>query len=272
MASVLIKLCSAPPLVISTYRLVIAALFYLGICLVRRQPIWAAFTSAQRRVAFISGVFLCIHFVSWITSLSYTSVANSVVLVQTFPVFVAMGGWLILGEKPSRMSMAGIILALIGSVIISAFDENTGDSRAIGNLLAVIGAVGAAGYFLAGRKLRAEIDTLRYVSFVYTIAAMFTLLITLISQQPLTGYQEGTYFYLFAIAMLPQVIGHTSLNWALKKFSATTVSILTLSEPLGASVLAFWILHEALSEMKIIAGFFILCGVAFTIVGERVRT
>lgn len=269
LASILIKLCPAPPLVISTYRLGLAAFFYLLVSTARRKPVWQAFDKTQRKWAIFSGLFLCIHFVAWISSLSYTSVANSVVLVQIFPVFVALGSWMLLGEKPNRLALIGIFLALCGSILISSFDESGGTSRALGNALAIVGAIGAAGYFIIGRKLRTHIDTLRYVSFVYSVAALLTFLITLSAGQPLTGFSASTYLYLFAIAMIPQVIGHTSLNWALKHFSATTVSIVTLSEPLGASVLALWILHESLSEVKIVAGLLILCGVALTILGER---
>jgi len=269
MASILIKLCPAPPLVISAYRLGLAALFYLFIGRIRRKPLWRAFSPSQRRWALVSGLFLSIHFMAWITSLSFTSVASSVVLVQTFPVFVALGSWLILGEKPNRTTMAGIFFALTGSLVISAYDSGGGDSRALGNLLAVLGALGAAGYFLAGRKLRAEIDTLRYVSMVYAAAALITISAALFIRQPLVGFSFETYWYLVAIAMIPQVIGHTSLNWALKYFSATTVSIFTLAEPLGASVLAVWILHESMTSAKIFAGLLILCGVALTIWGER---
>jgi drug/metabolite transporter (DMT)-like permease len=269
LSSVLIKLCPAPPFVISTYRLSIAALVYLGIACVRRKPVWRAFSPSLRRWALLSGLFLGIHFLSWITSLRYTSVASSVILVQTFPVFVVLGSWLLLHEAPSRLTVTGMAIALAGSLVIAISAGQGGESQVVGNLLALVGAIGAAGYYLIGRKLRKDIDTVRYVGFVYSTAAIAALSVTLSSGQALTGYDLRTWVLLIAIAMLPQVVGHTSLNWALKHYSAATVSILTLAEPIGATLLAYIILHESMGPLIIVGGAIILLGVGLTVVGER---
>ncbi len=270
LASVLIKLCPAPPFVISTYRLAIAALVYLGVARTRRQPVWRFFSPVQRQWALLSGLFLGLHFLSWISSLRFTSVASSVVLVQTFPVFVVLGSWLLLHEKPCRLTMAGMVLALAGSLIIGVGAGQGGKNDIIGQLLALLGALGAAGYYLIGRKLRANIDTVRYVSFVYSCAALLALAVTISTGQPLVGYDLRTWLLLIAIAMLPQVIGHTSLNWALKHYSATTVAILTLAEPIGASLLALLVLHESMGPLTLMGGVAILLGVGLTVAGESV--
>ncbi len=269
LSSVLIKLCPAPPFVISSYRLLIAALVYLAIARLRRKPVWHAFTTTSRRWALLSGLFLGIHFLAWISSLRYTSVAISVVLVQTFPVFVVLGSWLFLRERPTRLAMIGMVVALGGSAAISLGAGGGGESGMTGNVLALIGALGAAGYYLIGSKLRTDIDTLRYVGFVYSVAAAVALTVTLSSGLPMTGFDLRTWLLLFAIALLPQVIGHTSLNWALKHYSATTVSIFTLAEPIGATLLAFIILRENISRATIWGGLVILAGVALTLAGER---
>jgi len=269
LSSVLIKLCPAPPFVISSYRLLIAALVYLAVARFQRKPVWRAYTSRSRRWALLSGLFLGIHFLAWISSLRYTSVAISVVLVQTFPVFVVLGSWLFLHERPTRLTVTGMVLALGGSVAISLGAGSGGENRMIGNVLALIGALGAAGYYLIGRRLRTEIDTVRYVGLVYSVAAFVALTVTLSSGQPMTGFDPRTWLLLFAIALLPQVIGHTSLNWALKHYSATTVSIFTLAEPFGATLLAFIILQEHISRLTIWGGLIILAGVALTLANER---
>jgi len=269
LSSVLIKLCPAQPFVISSYRLLIAALVYLSIARLRRKPVWHAFTATSRRWALLSGLFLGIHFLAWISSLRYTSVAISVVLVQTFPVFVVLGSWLFLRERPTRLAMTGMVVALGGSVAISMGAGGWGESGMTGNALALIGALGAAGYYLIGRKLRTDIDTVRYVGFVYSVAAAVALAVTLCSGQPMAGFDLRTWLLLLAIALLPQVIGHTSLNWALKHYSATTVSIFTLAEPIGATLLAFIILQEHISRLTIWGGLIILAGVALTLANER---
>ena len=267
-ASIFIKLCEAPSVVIAFYRLAIASTFYWGISRIKYGAILPAFTRQNKKLAILSGIFLAAHFAFWITSLSYTSVASSVVLVQTAPIFVVFGGYIFLKEKPNRTMIIGITTALAGTIVISAFDYHSQQSSLFGNLLSLGGAVSAAGYLLFGRKLRAQIDTFRYVTIVYSVAAVATLLLVVFYRNSLINYPPQTFILFVAIAMIPQVIGHTSLNWALKYFSATTVSILTLAEPIGASILALLILGEQLALLKIIGGGIIISGVLMVLVGE----
>jgi len=267
-ASIFIKLCDAPSLVIAAYRLTIASVFYIGFTRIRSGPILTAYSRSQLKIVLLSGVFLTIHFATWITSLKFTSVASSVVLVQSAPIFVAMGSFIFLREKPSKLMLLGILIALIGSIIISAHDFSLDKNSLVGNLLAVAGAIGAAGYLLAGRKLRAEIDTFRYVTAVYSVAAILLLIIAILSKASLVGYSTKTYLLFLAIALIPQVIGHTTLNWALKYFSATAIAVIILGEPIGASILALVILGETLGVVKIIGGVIILTGVIIAILAE----
>lgn len=268
-ASIFIKLCDAPSLVIAAYRLAIASLFYLIFTRSRMGPIWANFSKTHIKIVVISGVFLTIHFATWITSLKYTSVASSVVLVQSAPIFVALGSFIFLRERPSILMLLGIIIALAGSVIISAHDFSLDRNSLIGNMLAVGGAIGAAGYLLAGRKLRAEIDIFRYVTVVYSIAAVLLIVIAVASGASFVGYRPVTYLLFIAIAFIPQVIGHTTINWALKYFSATAVAVIILGEPIGASILALVILGEKIATVKIIGAAIILGGVILAIISEN---
>jgi len=268
-ASIFIKLCSAPSLVIAAYRLSIASVFYIGFTRIRVGPILSAFSKSQLKIVALSGIFLTIHFATWITSLKFTSVASSVVLVQSAPIFVALGSFLFLKERPSRLMIPGIVIALMGSLIISAHDFSLDRNSLLGDLLAVGGAIGAAGYLLAGRKLRASIDLFRYVTAVYSVTAVLLLIFAIGNGESLSGYSARDYLLLFAVALIPQVIGHTSINWALKYFSATAVAVIILGEPIGASILALLILKETLSLIKIGGGIIILVGVILTIIAEN---
>ena len=270
-ASIFIKLCDAPSLVIAAYRLGIASIFYIGFTRIRYGPILSVYSKSQLKIVLLSGVFLTIHCATWITSLKFTSVASSVVLVESGPIFVAIGSYIFLREKPSKLMLLGILMAFIGTIIISVHDFSLDKNSLVGNLLAIAGAIGVAGYLLAGRKLRASIDTFRYVTMVYSVAAILLILLAIMSGNSLVGYTSKTYLLLFAIAMIPQVIGHTSLNWALKYFSATAVAVIILGEPIGASILALVILGETLSAVKIIGGFIILTGVIIAILSEPRR-
>jgi drug/metabolite transporter (DMT)-like permease len=267
-ASILIKLCDAPSLVIATYRLSFASLFFVSSVGLKRMNPLAYFTSHDLNLAFLSGIFLSIHFATWITSLKYTSVASSVVLVSTAPIFVALGSIIFLKEKLSKLLSVGIGITMVGAVILSAQDFSQGQDQILGDLLAFSGAIGGAGYFLIGRKLRARIDTLAYVTVVYSTTALLLILITALLDFSFVGYDPKIYLLFFLIAFIPQVIGHTSFNWALKYVSAALVSVVTLGEPIGASLLAYLLLGEKITAFQIIGGILILTGVAFAIKGE----
>ncbi len=267
-ASIFIKLCPAPSLVISAYRLGIASAIYIAFTRIRYGPIWSRFSTSQRQLMLISGTFLTLHFATWITSLKFTSVASSVVLVQSAPVFVALGSMIFLREKPTKLLLFGIAIAFAGTILISAHDFSLDRKSFIGNLLAIGGAIGAAGYLLIGRKLRADISTFHYVTVVYSVAALCLILIAILSGARFTGYETNTYWLFLAIALIPQVVGHTTVNWALKYFSATAVAVIILGEPIGASILALLILKESISLMKIIGGLIILTGVIVALFAE----
>lgn len=267
-ASIFIKLCSAPSLVIAAYRLTIASAVYIIFTRIRYGPILSRFSKLQRLWALASGSFLTLHFATWITSLKFTTVASSVVLVQSAPVFVAIGSIVFLHEKPTMLTLLGIVVAFGGAFLISAHDFSSDRNSLVGNLLAIAGAIGAAGYLLLGRKLRTEIATFQYVTVVYSVAALWLILFAGISGSPLVGYDDQTYLLFIAIALIPQVIGHTTVNWALKYFSATAVAVIILGEPIGASILALIILNEKISGMKILGGVIILTGVILALLGE----
>jgi len=267
-ASILIKLCDAPALVIASYRLTISSVFFLAVTGFKRVNPFPVFSRRDFLLAIASGLFLCLHFSTWITSLKYTSVANSVVLVSTNPIFVALGSFIFLKEKISRLQVTGILLTMLGTFILSSSRSGSAEHNALGSGLALMGAVGGAGYFLLGRHLRSRVDTLSYVSVVYSSTAVFLILITTSLNFSFLGYEPRIYGLFILIALVPQVIGHTSFNFALKYLSAIMVSVATLGEPIGASLLAFLLLGEKITAFQAIGGSLILIGVALAMRGE----
>lgn len=226
----------------------------------------------ELKYTILSGAFLALHFATWISSLNYTSVASSVVLVQTSPIFVALGSYIFLKERLSLKCITGVVITVAGGIIIGKFDTSNNSSAFTGNLLALLGAVGASGYFLVGRHIRKTMDIFKYVTLVYSSAALFLFIMVFI-QSPLLffGYDRHVYLLLVAIALIPQVIGHTSLNWALKYFSATAVAIFTLGESVCASIMAWILLDEALPFYKISGGIILLTGVIIVLIAENTQ-
>lgn len=258
-ASIFIKLCDAPALVIAAYRLTLASLLLLPFA--GYKKIWQSSTGSELRWLILSGIFLALHFAFWIASLKFTSVASSVVLVSTNPLFVGLGAWLFFKEPLGWNLIWGITLSFLGSGLISFGDVALSKEALMGDGLALLGAITASGYLLVGRKMRKGQDLLSYIFPVYSAGAIVLIAISLAFQKPFFGYPSSTYLYLFLLALVPQLIGHTTLNWALKYLPASMVAIAILGEPVGSTILAFFILGEGLTPLKIIGGILIFAGI-----------
>jgi len=260
-AAIFIRLAEAPPLVIATYRLCLASLIIVPVAWVHSSNELRHLSRRTIMMALLSGAFLALHFGLWIASLSYTSVATSVMLVTTSPIFVAIASYLLFQEKLSRETILGIVISLIGSVLIGLGNWRLGANPLFGGILAFLGALAVAGYLLIGRRLRRSIGFLSYASLVYSSAAVLLLLSTLAFGYRLFGYSPTTYAMLALLAVVPQLIGHSAFNWSLRFLPATLITIAILGEPVGATILAFLILNEMPTLSEIGGGILILVGI-----------
>jgi len=222
---------------------------------------WRGWETSEWGWLLFSGLFLSLHFAFWIGSLKYTSVASSVVLVTTHPVFVGIGGWLFLKEKLGLNLIFGIALSVLGSGLISYGDRSFSKEALMGDGLALLGAIAASGYLLVGRKMRKGRNLISYIFPVYSTSGLILVVFSLIFQKPFFGYSSSTYFYLLLLALVPQFMGHTTFNWALKYLPASVVAITILGEPIGSTILACLILGEGLTAWKILGGISIFSGI-----------
>ena len=258
-ASILIKLCDAPVLIIATYRMLLASLILMPMACYRKT--WRGWHRNELGWLLLSGLFLSLHFAFWIASLKYTSVASSVILVTTHPIFAGVGGWLFLKERLGSNLLFGIALSVLGSGLISYGDMSLSKEPLMGDGLALLGGIAASGYLLVGRKMRKDQDLLSYIFPVYSTAGLILVLFALIFQESFWGYASSTYLYLFLLALVPQLMGHTTFNWALKYLPATAVAVAILGEPIGSTILAHFILGEGLTLWKVIGGISIFSGI-----------
>jgi len=265
-ASIFIKLCDAPALIISTYRMVLASLILMPWA--SYQKVWRGWEKKDIVWLIFSGIFLSLHFASWIASLKYTSVASSVVLVTTHPIFVGIGSWLFLKERLGLNLILGIGFSVIGSGLIGYGDMVLSKEALIGDGLALLGALAASGYFLVGRKMRKNQDLLSYIFPVYSTAGLVLIILSFSFRQPFFGYSSTTYLLFFLLAIVPQLIGHTTFNWALKYLPASLVAITILGEPIGSTILAYFILGEGLTFWKILGGISIFAGILIALKKE----
>jgi drug/metabolite transporter (DMT)-like permease len=266
-AAVLIRLANAPPISVAFYRLLTAAVIIGIIVLIRGRRDLAGIDARTFMRSVISGFFLALHFGSWITSLDHTSVANSVLIVTTQPVFAALFGIWYLRERLRPAVFAAMALALAGAVIISGGNPQVGGWY--GDTLALIGAITASAYLVIGRQVRRTVSTFGYVLIAYTTACVVLGLWALAVQSPLKGFPAISWLWIILAGLGPSVIGHTLYNRALRDYSAHTVATTILGEPLVASILAALILSEYPSPWAYLGAIPIRLGVVSAIRLER---
>ena len=264
-AAIFIRLAEAPAVAIAFWRCALGAAVLLPPALVRKDR----FPRGRALYAGIaSGVALGAHFGFWISSLDYTSVAASVVLVSTQPVFVAVLAYLLFGEHTTPLSFLGIVVAIAGTAVI-AFDRTVGSAAVLGNVLALLGAVTVAVYVLIGRSSRTGgVGVLPYSIVVYSAAAATLLPVALGFEIRLWGYSGETWFWLAAITAGPQLMGHTVFNWALRYVQASIISGTILAEPVVAALLAWLVLSERPGVLTVVGGAIVLLGLYFLLRGR----
>ncbi len=262
-AAIFIKLADADPIVVAALRMMFAAALLLPAALFSssfRSEV-SVLGGGDIGLLVCAGSLLALHFLFWITSLSYTGITSSIVFVTASPLFVAVYTVLVFREKVHRSFWAGLLIALAGAAIMAGNNLFIGGGNWRGDLLAILGAISAAGYFLSGSRLRKRLSLLTYVFPVYSVAALILLLLALLTGKHFTGLPGKSYLYCFLMAVVCQVSGHSLFNWALRRMKATSVTIGVLGEPAGTTILAFLILHEVPLVSELIGGVFFLAGI-----------
>ena len=282
-------------LVIAALRLNLAAIILAPYAVTKHRRDFSSLSRKDISLAALSGIFLAIHFATWITSLEFTTVASSVVFVSTSPLWVALFAPVTIKEPITRIVLIGMGVALIGGVIIGLsdscdlqlpvlrsplsdvnpilgqkildcppYEEFIEGDAFIGDALALAGALSSAGYILIGRRLREKISLIPYIFMVYGIAAVVLLGFMIASGESPFGHSPKTYFWIALLAIVPQLLGHSTFNWVLRYLSAAYVSITLLGEPIGSAILAFFFLNEVPSGLMIFGAILILFGIFIT--------
>lgn len=265
-------------LVIAAYRMGFSALILLPLTIPRHNTELRRLTRAELGLAALSGVLLALHFATWILSLEYTSVASSVVLVTTNPLWVALLAPWLLKERLAPAFLVGLLVALAGGTIVAISDSCVQAAGGLvcpplsefvqgdafwGDVLALMGGWTGAGYILIGRRLRPHLSLIPYIFVVYGLAALVLLGMVAASGLPIFGFSSEIYVYLLLLALVPQLLGHSSFNWALAHLPASYVSIGLLGEAVGSTILAYIVLGEAPGWVKIFGAALILGGILF---------
>jgi drug/metabolite transporter (DMT)-like permease len=260
-AAPLIRLAEAPALTIAAVRLALAAPPMLLLAATRGGPAeWRRLDRGERLRLALSAAALAAHFAFWVASLQRTTVIASVALVTMQPLFVAIGGWAFLGERPRRGTVAGIAVATAGAMLLVV--PHGGDRGTLeGDAFALIGGVMSGCYLLAGRGARRRLSTAGYTGAVYPATAILLLAALAVSGTPLTGHPREAYIVMALLALVPQLVGHNALNWALGSLPAAVVAVAILGEPIGAAIIAVALLDEVPGAVEVAGGAVVLLGV-----------
>ncbi|HET9222883.1 MAG TPA: DMT family transporter [Roseiflexaceae bacterium] len=283
-AAIMIRLLQQPPIgmpatLIAAGRLGLAAIILLPIAWLRVGPELRRLKRRDVLLGIAAGALLALHFDAWIASFAYTSVASSVALVSTNPLWVVVLSLLLWGERPPPMRLLGVLLAVLGSALIGFSDsQGAAPNALLGDGLALIGALAVSGYFLIGRELRGRLSLLAYIWLVYTSAAVILLGVAFIvaGGQPgglwgaLSSYSPLAYVLLLLLAIGPQLLGHSGLNWALRYLSATFITVALLGEPLGSALMALLLFGEWFAPLQLVGFVVLLVGIVAAAQGERV--
>jgi drug/metabolite transporter (DMT)-like permease len=260
-----------PALTIAFYRCALASVILIPLAWRRHPGALRSVSSRTRWLVVCAGVALGCHFATWVSSLSYTSIAASAVLVQTMPIWVALGGPLI-GERTSARGWLGIAVAIVGTIVIAVTAPAGAHSNPLlGDVLAVAGAIFAAVYVMIGRRVRQELSLVAYSASVDAIAAASLGAAMLVSGTPFFGFPPQAWLLFAAMTAGPQFLGHTVFNHLLGEVKASVVSVALLAEPIGATLLAFLVFGERPGVRTIVGAAIVLAGVAITVFAEAGR-
>lgn len=271
-SAILVRWSTASSTVIAFYRVLFTLAAVAPVAAIYHREAFSRISGRDWIAAVAAGIALAVHFVAFFESLSWTTIAASVTLVQTQPIFVAIGAVLLLGERVDRRIVVGIAVALVGAINMSLAEPGealpAGGDAMVGNVLAVGGGVMAACYLLAGRSLRQRVPIFPYVTIVYTacVAALFPAVI--VSDAPVVAYPAREWILFLAMAAGPGLMGHTVLNWALEHVPSTIVSVTLLGEPVGATLLGVILLAEVPTQVTVIGGLVVLGGIYVTSTAE----
>lgn len=259
--SLFTRLASAPVLAAAAYRVLLATVVFAPFVASGRSRELRDLAGSDWISIVVAGLALAIHFALWIASLAYTSVASSVVLVDTTPFFIGLVSHWLLRRPCGRSFWMGLVVAFAGCLVVFHGDWRGAPGSSTGNALALGGAIAMAVYFMAGGTARRRLSLLAFVWPVYGTAAAALIVAAVISRTPLRGFSAWTWLYLFLLALIPQCVGHTCYNLALRWISPAKVALISLAEPVGATLLAYLFLDEPLTAAKVVGGGIILLGI-----------
>ncbi len=268
-SAIFVKFSDAPSGVVAFYRLLFSVLFMLPVFLMKYVKELALISGRDWIYATLAGVFLAFHFILWFESLNYTSVASSTVLVTLQPLFAFVGTFLFFKERFTLKAILCAVAAIVGSVIISWGDFRVSGTALFGDILALLACALVTAYLMFGQSVRKRISLVTYTFVVYSISSIVLLLYVLLVGESLYPYPKNEWWNFILLALIPTLLGHTLFNWAIKWISTSIISMAILFEPVGATILAYYLLSEKVLFTQLLGGSIVIVGISLFLLNER---
>lgn len=266
LSAIFVKMTTADSGVVAFYRMLFSVLLMSPVFLTRYLHEVKLLTKRDWIFSSIAGLFLALHFVFWFESLNYTSVASSTVLVTLQPIFAFVGTYFLFKEKISMQAFFSATLAITGSFIISWGDFQIGGTALFGDILALLGCAFITIYLLFGQDVRRRLSLMTYTFIVYSVSTIALFFYILMKGASFGPYSSNEWMWFFLLALILNFLGHTLFNWALKYVSTNVISVAILFEPVGASILAYYIFKETLTTSQIAGGIVVIAGILLFVV------
>ena len=265
--AILVRYAAEPALTIAFWRKLMAAaiLAPLVIARLRKEPI--EWREQVRLLPYTvgTGLVLALHFGTWIASVKYTTIASSLLLISTQPVWGGVLGWIFLREPVPRKGIVAIVLAMTGVAIIVSGDLARGHHDLYGDALALVAAMAAAVYLTVGRHVRARVPLTQYLFVLYVIAAGGLGVSAWVAGDPFTGFDGRTWLMFALLALFPSTLGHNLLNYAVRHMETYRVNLSVLVEPVVSIILAAVLFAEIPGPRFYLGAVFVFAGVVIAL-------
>lgn len=269
-SAIFVKLSTAEAGTTAFYRMFFSVILMMPLFLKNHLGELKGLKNRDWIFSIVAGVLLAFHFILWFESLNYTSVASSTVLVTLQPLFAIVGTYFFFKERLSLKALVAMLIAIAGSVLISWGDFQLGGSAFYGDMLALIACAFVTGYMLFGQDVRSRVGLTTYTMIVYAVSAITLAVYMLVKGESFTTNEPMNWLWFALLAIVPNLLGHTLFNWAIKYVSTNTTSIMILFEPIGASILAYWIFNEHLIITQYVGGAVVIVGILLYVIDRRV--
>ncbi|KAA0542584.1 DMT family transporter [Bacillus sp. BGMRC 2118] len=268
-SAIFVRLADAPSSVTAFYRMFFSVMLMAPIFFLKYKHELKRINKRDWTYSIIAGFFLALHFVLWFESLRYTSVASSTVLVTLQPLFAFIGTYLFFKEKLTIRAVVSGLFAVLGSFVISWGDFRISGLALWGDILALVACLLVTVYLLFGQDVRSRLSLISYTFIVYTVSAITLFFYVLVSGDSFFSYKNEQWMYFVLLAIFPTLLGHTMFNYALKWVSTSVISVTILLEPVGASILAYYLLNENIYTYQVIGGIIVIIGICLFMFSNR---